>query len=125
MHEQPDLRGLRLLLVEDEYALAVGQADIALGLGADVLGPVASVADALSLIRRIPEIDAAVLDVNLGADTIDPVADALMARGVPFLFCTARERSALPPRFAHIPLVRKPFGVDAFREALGRFTAAA
>jgi CheY-like chemotaxis protein len=115
----PDLRGLHLLLVEDEYLLALGLAEVATDLGAEVFGPVASVDDALALVEKLPELDAAILDVNLGDATIFPVADALRARGVPFVFSTASEPTAFPERFRDVPLCRKPFDFATFRLALG------
>ncbi|MGY4515084.1 response regulator [Lysobacter sp. HA18] len=114
------IEGLRLLLVEDEYVLALGLADALGDMGAVVLGPVTTVEDALGLVERVPEIDAAVLDVNLGQQVVYPVADALIARGIPFLFSTANEPGALPERFAHMPVCRKPFKVDDFRDAVLR-----
>lgn len=119
MPTTPDLRGLHLLLVEDEYLLALGLAEAATDLGAEVFGPVASVEDALALVQELPELDAAILDVNLGDATIYPVADALRARDVPFFFSTA-SHSELPERFRDVPVCRKPFDVTAFRAALGR-----
>mgnify|MGYP003577931795 FL=1 len=112
------IEGLRLLLVEDEFVLALGLADALGDLGAVVLGPVATVGDALALIERVPEIDGAVLDVNLGHEVAYAVADALVARGIPFLFATANERARLPERFAHVPVCQKPFEVEAFRDAV-------
>jgi len=110
--------GLKLLLVEDEFVLALGLSDALADLGAVVVGPVATVDDALALVQRVPEIDGAVLDVNLGQEVAYPVADALLARGIPFFFATANERTALPERFAQVAICRKPFGVDAFRDAV-------
>ncbi|WP_133499168.1 response regulator [Cognatilysobacter terrigena] len=112
------IEGLRLLLVEDEYVLAIGLADALGDLGAVVVGPVTTVEDALALVERVPEIDAAVLDVNLGHQVVYPVADALLARGIPFLFATANEPSKLPERFARVPVCRKPFDVRQFRDAV-------
>ena len=120
MSTTPDLRGLHLLLVEDEYLLALGLADAASDLGAEVFGPVGSVQDALALVQKLPELDAAILDINLGDATIYPVADALRARGVPFFFSTASAPIELPERFRDVPVCRKPFDVAAFRAALGR-----
>ena len=125
MQDKSELQGLCVLLVEDQYALAVTLADVAMDLGAHVVGPVATVADALELIEQLPEVGAAVLDVNLGQETIYPVADALRARNTPFLFATAQERLQLPERFRDVPLCRKPFGVPEFRQALGRLAVAA
>ncbi|HZX80836.1 MAG TPA: response regulator [Lysobacter sp.] len=112
------IEGLRLLLVEDEYVLALGLADVLGDLGAIVLGPVATVDDALALVERVPEIDGAVLDVNLGQEVAYPVADALIARGIPFLFATANDRTRLPERFSRVAVCQKPFEVEAFRQAV-------
>lgn len=115
---ESDVTGWRVLLVEDEFVLALGLSDTLADLGAEVIGPVASVADALKLIEQVPEMDAAVLDVNLGDEVVYPVADALLARGVPFLFSTANDRTTLPARYANVALCRKPFRPAQFREAL-------
>jgi CheY-like chemotaxis protein len=125
MSPQSPLNGMRLLLVEDYFPLAANLADIAAQSGADVIGPVATVADALQLIEQVPELDAAVLDVNLREETSYPVADALRARNVPFLFSTAHDRTHLPERFRDVPLCAKPFGVPSFRSALERLATAA
>ena len=122
---KPDLRGLHLLLVEDEFLLALGLAEAATDLGAEVFGPVASVDDALALIDQLPELDAAILDVNLGNATIFPVADALWARGVPFVFSTAADITALPERFRGVPVCRKPFDFATFQAVLGGLRRAA
>ena len=53
--------------------------------------------------------DAAVLDINLGRQTVYPVAKVLDARRVPFLFVTACGREALPPLFCGRPHLGKPF----------------
>lgn len=112
------IEGLRLLLVEDEFVLAIGLAEALGDLGAVVLGPVTTVEDALALVERVPEIDAAVLDVNLGQQVVYPVADALLARRIPFLFATANDATTLPERFARVPVCRKPFGVRHFHDAV-------
>lgn len=124
MDARTDLDGLRLLLVEDEFVLALGITDVLADVGVDVLGPVGAVADALTLVEQVPEIDAAVLDVNLAGETIYPVADALLARGVPFVFASANERAQLPARFAGVPLCRKPFDAATIRDTLGALLGA-
>ena len=118
MHGMDGIDGLKLLLVEDEYVLALGLSDALADLGAVVVGPVATVEDALALVERVPEIDGAVLDVNLGQEVAYPVADALRARGIPFFFATANDRASLPERFADIAVCGKPFRVDTFRDAV-------
>ena len=61
-----------------------------------------------------------ILDVSLGADNSYPVADALRARNVPFAFATGRESQAIPSPHDAIPLLAKPYGMDALRDMLRR-----
>lgn len=60
------LRDRRILVVEDEYLIATTLSDQLEGAGSIVVGPVASVETAIKAIESNPEIDAAVLDFNLG-----------------------------------------------------------
>jgi CheY-like chemotaxis protein len=102
------LAGRRILVVEDEYLIMT---DIASGLeqaGAEVVGPAATVDDALRLVRDASRIDAAILDINLRGVMAFPVADALADRGVPFVFSTGYDRSILPQRYAKAPFCEKP-----------------
>jgi CheY-like chemotaxis protein len=84
------LRGRTILLVEDEYIIAMDMADHLRNAGATVLGPVASANDAIDLIDdHVQDLDAAVLDVNLGpGKTAYPIADRLAEIGVPYVFAT-------------------------------------
>lgn len=102
------LAGRRVLVVEDEYFVAE-ELDLALQeAGAVVLGPVSSVGAALDLLEREAAADVAILDVNLGGERADAVADALDARGVPFLFTTGYDRASLPARHVTVLLLEKP-----------------
>ena len=79
--------GRRILVVEDEAITALAIARTLEQAGFTVLGPAGRVAEAIDLLRvSVP--DAAVLDVNLFGSPVRPVAEALSARGIPFLFCT-------------------------------------
>ncbi|XYD12106.1 response regulator (plasmid) [Methylobacterium sp. NMS12] len=113
----PPLVGRRVLVVEDEYLIAMEVKRWLLAAGADVVGPVPSVVQALDLIEDQGTLDAAVLDVNLGGgDMVFPVADALRALGVPYLFATGeatlaqagahREQRRLYKPFVETELVR-------------------
>ncbi len=87
----PKLKGKRVLVVEDEALVSMLVEDALLEAGAEVVGPVHSVADALRAVERWEAdggISAAVLDINLGGKHVSPVADRLAALGVPFLFAT-------------------------------------
>lgn len=110
------LRGRRVLVVEDEYMIAEEIAEELSNVGAQALGPVARVSDALHLIQMAERIDAALLDVNLGHDMIWPVVDLLVARGVPVVLATGYDAGAIPNAYVHLPRCEKPLtGQDLTR----------
>ena len=63
-------------------------------------------------------IDVAVLDVNLNGQLSYPVADALAARGIPFVFSTGYGKDRLPDGYRSFPVLQKPFHVDELGDAL-------
>jgi DNA-binding response OmpR family regulator len=101
----------RILIVEDEPFIALALEAMLLELGFDVAGSAAQVSAALELIGR-ERIDGAILDVNLGSQRIDPVADILAARTCPFFFTTGYGISGLPARHAGRAVLQKPFGLE-------------
>jgi CheY-like chemotaxis protein len=111
------LAGLRVLLVEDEAMVALLIEDVLEELGCVTVGPAARVSAALDLIDAHP-VDLAVLDVNLGGETVFPVADRLADRGVPFLFSTGYGAAGLIDRHAGRPVLPKPFDPDQLGPAL-------
>jgi len=113
----PSLSGRHILVVEDNYVLAMDMRLMLEDLGADVIGPVATVGDALRIAER-EDIDAAVLDINLHDEFVFPVAERLQERGVPFTFTTAYEGDSLPTRFAETPRHQKPISAEAVANAL-------
>ena len=103
----PGLPGLRVLVVEDVAVLAWRVCDILAGAGAEVVGPVPDVPRALALLDE-REVDVAVLDMNLGGETAEPIADVLATRGVPFLFLTGYAWGDMEGRHAARPALGKP-----------------
>jgi CheY-like chemotaxis protein len=98
----------RFLIVEDEPLIAALLAGYVEDLGHDVLGPVATVSEALSLIdAHQPEFT--ILDFTLGREESAPVADALVQRNLPFAFATGHGFKALPDRFRSAQLISKPY----------------
>jgi CheY-like chemotaxis protein len=81
------LAGKRILVVEDEVLIAVMVTDMLAGLGVTVIGPATTIEAGLSLAGS-ESFDAAVLDINVRGERIDPIADLLVARGIPMLFAT-------------------------------------
>lgn len=100
MRDTQDIfRGKCVLVVEDEYLLAVEMQRQLQRNFAIVIGPVATVQEALSLIDDHGGIDAAVLDIRLDGETSYPVADALLDRSIPFVFASAEALENVPMRF--------------------------
>ena len=103
-----ELEGIRVLVVEDEFLVATLIEDMLESAGCVVSGPLPRIADALNAVDH-ESYDAAILDVNLAGDRVDPVADALAQRNVPFMFVTGYSTGALPSGFAERPRLCKPF----------------
>jgi CheY-like chemotaxis protein len=102
------LEGARVLVVEDEYLVAALIEHMLESAGCIVMGPIPRVPEALVAIHN-DGYDAAVLDVNLAGERINPVADALSERDVPFMFVTGYGANALPREYAERPHIGKPF----------------
>ena len=116
-----DLRGARVLIVEDAVLLAL---ELETGLsdaGAEVVGPAYELEEAMNLLSQ--PIDAAVLDANLNGLSVTPVAEALAARGVPFVFATGYGDSGAPLGF-DAPIIRKPYDVTQVAAAVAGVLAA-
>src|SRR5579862_1883434 len=113
------LKGLNILVVEDNMLIADAIADAIATHGGTVIGPVARAKDALSLALSA-ELDVAVLDVNLsGGGGGLPVAEALAKRRIPFVFITGYDDvGVLTPAFRHRPRLTKPFRTDKLLEML-------
>ena len=77
-----------VLVVEDEYLIAMDIQRLLVSQGWQVIGPAGSVRQAMLLIEQALPV-AAILDVNLGGDLVTPVAEALAARGIPFAVASA------------------------------------
>jgi PAS domain S-box-containing protein len=110
------LKGYKVLIVEDAVLLAL---ELETGLseaGAEVIGPAYELDEALALLDR--PIDAAVLDANLNGRSVTPVAEALFARGVPFVFATGYGETGGAPGGFDAPVIRKPYDVTQVAAAV-------
>jgi CheY-like chemotaxis protein len=112
------LRDLRILVVEDEYLIAMSLADALENAGSVVVGPVPSVDKAIKQIESEPRIDAAVLDVNLGGVMAFAVADMLIAKKIPFVFTSGYDNNALQSRYSQVKNCPKPYQFRAMEDAL-------
>ncbi|MBP1876451.1 DNA-binding response OmpR family regulator [Ensifer adhaerens] len=97
-----------VLVVEDEFLLAIQIQDDLLAAGFSVIGPFTSLRSSIAAAKReTPQ--AATLDVNLNGEFVYPVADELLARGVPVLLLTGYAASDLPEQYRSLPRLSKPF----------------
>lgn len=111
----PDFDSLNVLIVEDEWVIARETVKAFEQAGARILGPVGTVAQALDLIRQSERIDAAVLDINLHGELAYPVAEALKARDIRYVFATGYDGAVIPAAFHDVVRCEKP--VDPRRVA--------
>ena len=101
--------GLVVLVVEDEFLIAMDLEAMLREHGWRVLGPAATVATALSLLEDGEMPDVALLDVNLRGETVVPVAEVLRERGVPIVLASAYNHAAsMADVLAEAPNVGKP-----------------
>jgi CheY-like chemotaxis protein len=82
--------------------------DMLTDLGCLVVGPAAEIEEAMALAQSA-EIDAALLDVNVGGKPIFPVADVLKARGIPFAFASGYGEAGLSEEHRGAAVLQKPF----------------
>ncbi len=110
------LAGKKVLVVEDEAIIAGMIEDMLIELGAIVVGPAGTLEKAAELAKR-EAIDAAMLDVNIRSERIDPVVQTLRGRGVPFVLATGYGAAAAAG-IAGATVVEKPFTRDRLEHAL-------
>lgn len=110
------LKERRILVVEDEMLTATGTMEDLRRIGCKPVGPAATLEDALRLTASVPDLDAAVVDINLRGRMAWPVADALRKRRVPFLLATGY--GDLAKRHDDALILEKPFSVEMLASAL-------
>jgi len=107
----------KVLIIEDEPLIAMLLEDMLneLGFDADTSGGrLASAMEAAAATQW----RCVILDVSLGDEETYPVADALMARDIPFIFATGYGRDGLRPGYRDTPVLQKPFLIDDLEVAL-------
>jgi DNA-binding response OmpR family regulator len=118
------LHDARILVAEDEWVLAMSLSATLQEWGCRVVGPALRLDEALRTAEQGP-IDVALLDLRLGAQRVDPLAEALRKRGVPVLLCSGCGRGdCASPALRALPLLIKPYHEDELREALEELLSA-
>jgi CheY-like chemotaxis protein len=115
--EQPAAHGKRILVVEDELMIRMLLEDMLGELGYTIAAEAARIDEALQAAKNA-DFDVAILDVNLNGEPISPVADALVARGMPFVFATGYGEQGLPETYRGRPTLKKPFQLDGLKQML-------
>ena len=108
-----DLKGARILLVEDSWHVGNAIKRLLRTLGADVAGPAATIADAERLVaERIP--DVAIVDINLrDGERANHLIDRLHEQRIPVVVITGYTEVALPPGKVEA-ILQKPVSVEKF-----------
>src|SRR5580692_8773333 len=99
-----------VFLVEDEVLIRMLLADMIQELGHTVVAEAGSIDEGLSLARSA-DFDVAILDVNLGKCTVEPIADVINERGLPIIFASTYDKRGLPPSLVGRTLLQKPFQI--------------
>ncbi|HEY7457835.1 MAG TPA: response regulator [Xanthobacteraceae bacterium] len=123
MSDPGGLTGLRVLIVEDEFAVLLLVEDMLMELGCVLAGTASRISEAIKL-ARAGEFDAAVLDVNINGEPVDPIAEVLVARKIPMVFSTGYGLGGINVRWREYPVLQKPYRVEELAAALGRALAA-
>jgi CheY-like chemotaxis protein len=112
------LVGLRVLVVEDSFLIATSLRDMVAGFGCQVVGPVSTVAAAQRLLGD-DKCDAALLDIDLGGETSEPVAATMVEQHRPFLFVTGYSSPGmLSAGFKQFRRLRKPLTEVTLKRAM-------
>lgn len=103
-----DLKGMRILVVEDEAMIAMALECTLEGFGCEVVGPATCLDDAIVLARD-QTMDGAILDVNLAGKKVFPVAEILAERNIPFVFTTGYGSAGVREINQDRPVLQKPY----------------
>lgn len=114
-----DVRGARMLVLEDDALIAIDAEDMLLGLGAAAVHIANTLSAAAALLDCVP-IDLAILDLRIGSERSDDLAHEIASRSIPFIFTTGYGADAgLPDTLTGVPKVGKPYTPEALRAAFG------
>ena len=120
MVDQPQLNGMRVLVVEDDDLSSLIAQEMLGELGCVVAGAESSVDGALARLEKGGPFDCVMLDVRLGAELSSDIATNLLKKEVPFIICSGYDIK-LPGM--NIPVLDKPYTVDALGKALSQAVA--
>ncbi|CAN5822772.1 response regulator [soil metagenome] len=111
------LAGTRVFIVEDEALILFTLEDLLEDLGCKVAGTAQRIPEALAKAGTVA-FDVAILDVNVAGERVDPVADLVAGRGLPFIFATGYGQESLPESHRDRIFMPKPYRKADLRAAL-------
>jgi CheY-like chemotaxis protein len=121
METAATLQGRRILVIDDDYLVAMVVVGFLEEAGAEILGPIGQADEAIAFIKANGiAIDGAVLDVNLHGSKSYPVADALAESEIGFVFATGYGADAVDGDYRKYPRCEKPFNGVSLIGALAK-----
>lgn len=118
-----ELAGMRILVVEDEYLVALEMQDIIQTLGGEVVGPAGRMEAAMRLAQET-ELDGAVVDLNMDGESTMALIALLAQRNVPVVVTTGYDPSVLPPTVKPVAFLTKPISLVRLKAVAGQLRAA-
>lgn len=118
-HRRPPLSGLSVLIVEDQYLIADEMRRLVSQLGGTVVGPCATVEEAIAQLKT-ETVEFALVDLNLRGHSAEPVAAELTRRSIPFAFASGYEDGVIPSTYADHVWLEKPVTAKTLGEAARR-----
>lgn len=113
------LKGIDVVVVEDDYFIAMDLERVLSQAGAHVVGPFSQAAQAREALQHHSDAPlAAVLDINIAGSMIYPLAEELQGAQVPFVFATGYDGSNIPPQFDTVPRLVKPVDMQRLVDSL-------
>jgi CheY-like chemotaxis protein len=102
------LSDYRILVLEDEFLVLMMIEGMLADSGFRHVETATTVTKALALLSA-QQFDAAMIDLNLRGENSYEVADQLVAKRIPFFFCTGNSASDMSEEYRSHPALRKPF----------------
>jgi CheY-like chemotaxis protein len=114
---KPELKGKRILVIEDSPVVGPFTVDMLGELGCEVLGPAPNMASARELMEA-GGFDGALVDVHIRGERVFPLCEMLETKGVPFVFTSGYADWQMPEKWQERPRLQKPYTLDQIEQAL-------